>query len=1033
MNETRVKSDYTYLRKRSQSTVDGNIFEHDYMTISPMDDLFSGEQQIIPSDHNFKFSVRLGYKTQKRHARNAWVLNPSDKEEWTLADVSGSSISDESYIRIKPDYSSLRDFAYYGSAIKLIQGAVNDVILNFPAELYFSKDLFPLNAEAGGTYYMIHNGYGINADTPTMNEATVDNPMRYLCLSNYNYDYYDKGTLKSTGVTFEITQKKGICIPEGGIVAECVATAGRDSFTIYTYRKGNDSWLIYDKTSYAGKSIRPCKEVIDNFFNEIDDFEYVLLDRKSKPIYRATFETPYETDKGNFYVMKDYIWPSYNDWNPDVDSGLYSKYVTDLIQLAQWHDEYDSNNMWRMETHEAIKNLDWTFFKGNGEDVEDMSNIDSSKIEAMIQIYGRAFDGIKRYIDNIKSVNNVTYNEKNNLPDYHLTDVVELSGWEAFTLNPTAQTETYSVNFYGGKKEGWNGTESNIAFMRNLKINTNYIQSMKGTREGIYTLLGLLGIKREEVEINENVAIAKPKNSYCHFENLYEYLKGENELDGNAAAKKATYPLFLDVAGINLYKEDDIDYDFSEGTYLNGLAVKAKTRYFDDGTLVRYCAPWFDRNVNHNGDWYFQCNGGWGLLGSGVTRDIYAPELTRETKLTNVYDESEGYLKFALNIEEMLKFPNGNIQNGDVCYVMDMVDIESYFDDFNLEDKVKADVLGYDDCSHYFILRDRDKSSLISEGWEYISLADIKGNRTEAAKKVIYLETIKEHTEGNNPHTGFGHYDDGHEYVTRMSEIFKYDIDNDGLTKFTKSDVENIKDYVFDVESGKTDNKKCWYFSNTQYDYTSTGGADKQCCGKLVKIVGGTRALDNSTGQYKEMGIANEDFTFNNNTLTKYESGNTEPYAPVVGDKEYSESSADSIINLKNMSLTFRYPYALAKNQEQRDAWKEYVENVVIEYVKQMIPATTIWTFHWADKSAPYPSDDYNGNYEESCYPPQGGEPVDPNPQDTPEPKKQVAEPYDYAASEEKKFVVDAVLYDNEDADGIDTVQYKDNNIIKLQ
>ena len=424
---------------------------------------------------------------------------------------------------------------------------------------------------------------------------------------------------------------------------------------------GSDVWLVYEGSA-KGKSIRPCKEAIDNFFNEIDDFEYVLLDRTSRPIYRATFETPYETDKGNFFTMQDYVWPSYNNWNPDVDSGLYGKYLTDLIKLAQWHDEYDSNNMWRMETHEAIKNLDWTFFRENGDTISDMSTIDTSKIEPIIQIYGRCFDGIKRYIDNIKCVNNVTYNEKNNLPDYHLSDVAELSGWEVYSINPTAQTETYCDNYYSGRTKGWNATEANIAFMRNLKINSQYIMSLKGTRDGLVTMLGLLGVKEGEYELTEHVAIASSTDSYCDFVKLTQYLDQDEMENPN---EYTNMPLFKNVAGINIYRGAEMYDNQPLQDYLSGLALRVNVYHVDENNMFRYCTPWFDNKVKHEGNWYFQCKGGWGEHKN--PKDIYAPQLTSATTIEEngikIYDESEGYLKFASTIEEMLDFPSGKIKN----------------------------------------------------------------------------------------------------------------------------------------------------------------------------------------------------------------------------------------------------------------------------------------------------------------------------------------------------------------------------------
>lgn len=88
-------------------------------------------------------------------------------------------------------------------------------------------------------------------------------------------------------------------------------------------------------------------------------------------------------------------------------------------------------------THEAIKNLDWTFTKQNSDDIEEYETIDTSRVQPALRIWGRQYDDIKRYIDNIKYMTNISYNKQNNLPDYFITDALECAGWETKALNTT--------------------------------------------------------------------------------------------------------------------------------------------------------------------------------------------------------------------------------------------------------------------------------------------------------------------------------------------------------------------------------------------------------------------------------------------------------------------------------------------------------------------------------------------------------------------------------------------------------------------
>lgn len=1016
MGEYTVKSDYTLLRKRAQKVSNGNsVYENNIMTISPLDELFSSDQRVVPSDSNFKFSVRKTTNSKKKHARSAWDLNPSGEETWTYKDVSGTSISEESTIKIKPDYTSIKDFAYYGSALSMIKAAVNDVILYFPAELYFSCDIATAGEKAptDGTYYLIHNGYGIDADTTYVSESSVTNPMRYLCLSSGNYDIIENGKVSTSGVTFNIERTtSGSCEDtKNGVI---IATATCGSVKFYTYQKGSEKYLIYSDSNQKDKSIRPCQEAIDNYFNSLDDFEDVLLNRDSYPLYKAKFRTPKESDTGVTYSMEEYVWPSYNNWNPDVDSVAFTRYINKLINLATFHDEYDSNVMWRMQTHESIKNLDWTFFSTSDDGIQDLSDIDSSRIEAMIQLYGRQFDGVKRYIDNVKHINNITYNGKQNIPDYHLTDVAELAGWETNLIIPTAQTSVYSENGngkaictdengktitvfgYGARIKGWNETEANISFVRNLKINSRYLNSIKGTRHGIEAILGLLGLKKNEYEITEYVAIAKGgtqgcAGGYADFKGMEEteVVKSEN---GNGKGN-CKYPLFRNVAAINMKKDTMMGSDsFGIEDYLGGLAVKMVAKYDDDGKLeYRYCVPWFDKTVEHDGDWYYQCNGGWGKQPFKKVRWSETDRSSISDQYFPLYDESEGYLKYAQDKDELTGFTINEIYNGCICYVTNT----NGMNDIN---------------SHYYILNDVNFSTKVGKeynGWHPIMPEEIWARSTSGAAKVIYLETLKEKTEGNNPHVGKGKYDDGKSYLDYMDSIFLGTSGESALSLFTENDKKEILKYKFNIKRNVVDNKKCHYFVDLVNNYTTTGGKMDNDGFTLKKINGKTEDMDPIIDENPD----------NQEEIIE------EIINPIGGEK-YAEPAADSVINVKNLLITFKYPYQIPSEGlstiDKKD-WENYISDVVVEYLKQILPATTIWGYEINGNAEDLEESDACEN--NNC----GGQDFGtPDKENKPTlPPTTVNEGLDFAGK--NVFEADGVIYGNEDYNGIDFIEFDDN------
>lgn len=932
MAKYKVKSDYIALKKATQKTAKGDIFERDIMTINPLEDLFTPGQDVINTDSNFKFSVRTDQDRTKKHTKNSWLLNPDDEEIWTLGDVDSSPVSDETEVRLKPNYTSLKDFAYYGSAIEMVRATVNNVIQFFPAELYFTGEKF----FGDSSYYLVSNQFEINVDADIVDESKIVNPYRFLCLHAGNYDVYKDGVYKSSGTTKGSFNKSNYTCGNGSLGTVTITNSTKN-FTITVYMYEGKKYLLYTDSSYKGYSIRPCDIIINEYFATIDEFEFVLLNRKSKPLYKAVFETPYETDEGNKYTMESYIWPNINNWNPLIDGITYEAYINALINLAEFHDQYDSDVIWRMLTHEAIKNLDWTFFRQNGEDVEDMSKIDSSKIEAFLQLYGRQFDGLKRYIDSIKATNNVSYDEKNNLPNYMLTDAVEVGGFDAVLPISTGKTDVMSDPLYSARTEGYSEVDANNYYMKVLKINEHYLNSLKGTRMGIETILRLLGIKKHEYQINEYVAVASGMPEQCTFNDDLQ------PFDDNLYARPTgdiSYPTVKDVVSINMNKSDKTigEYD----SYFDGIAVKPfmcmdkdKWKKDEQGNKTvpsYYVVPWYENGKRYDGNWYFQAKGGWGKSNKKKieNRVVTGSTVKEITDVSFIYDESESYLKFAENVKEMKSFFKSDVVIDMVCYVTDITDIATTANDY----------------SHYFVLLNEDNIGIIDEdgnGWKPITNAEIRAGETEEAKRILYLENITETTEGNNPHISNGLYDDGMEYLDRMNQIFmeQVNLGDDGLVRFSSIDKEKIKDcYVFGINSAYSaltrDNRKCDYYYNPQL---TTGNT------VVLKESGGSAVLTSKIDQGK---ISDFYSATTKAKIYDYYSGTTytkNPEKSSGGQNE--EPAANSLINVKNIEIKFLDipKQGGASLTPLKECWQTYITDVVMNYVKQMLPSTTI--FKW--------------------------------------------------------------------------------------
>lgn len=969
-----TKADFT-LRRKHKTASGMTVYENDYTTINPMPNAFKNEYVI--GDSNFKFTTRYGVNGQRKHTRGRFIPNPSgEASAWTMDTLINSAITPETKIKLKPNYTSIRDFVCYGSAEKLIQGTINGVIADFPAELYFSEDKLALyKGDVDGTYSfdntkelaatenIIYNEYNIDIISTNVREEDAYNPMRFFALCGTSYNFMS-GTDEYEIISFAPNpMASGSCVDGTPVEVEKIneveitfriSTAQTGTVKINVYKDYVSNRLYWTAASgEPGCRIRPKREVIETYFDNLDDFTSVLLNRETNPLYRAVFETPRETATGIYYDMIPYVWPTlHGGFNPDLSDGYYA-YVESLVGLSEFYDEYFTDNMWRSLTHEAIKTLDWTYLATTGDDTEDMSTIDTSRIEPITKIYGRQFDDLKRYADGIKAMNTVTYNQKSNMPDYTLTDALSNSGWETKVLNITSDKDIRTEPLYSGLSIGYTSSDANTDFLRRLKLNSRYLFSSKGTRKSLDTLLALLGFSPDEYKIHEYVQVANPGDygEYPHF-------------CIDTSGKTFAYPLAKDVATINKYK---INFNPNDpyGDYC-GIPV-AEIGFVSAGTDYSYVVPWYSQNKKYDDGLYFQMAGGWG---NRDTKDIeldIAPDISFITNESGVsiYDETQTRLKFANDFDELLQQAYVSAITNDVCYVTDISDITDRYE-FKEQEEPQTGL------SHYFVLEDAElnqmlgfSASLGKYGWRNIKESEITENSTSAGTLVLYLESLKEDTTGNNPHVGNGLYDNGQGYIDSMSDIFGYSLNNNNFIGLTNEQCENIQMYTFSCLEYE-DNRKSWYFSD---DYNHRLGKDKNeqifleadvtedVC-DVKNYSGDTAYILSAYGKDNEIkGVgmfAADNFdekspdTGKTSCLYYNRATNMLPFNPELpGEYPNGEAAANSVINVKNMTIDFTPRIT----SDMKDDMRRYINNAVIPYITQMIPSTTIlsWSFSGAN------------------------------------------------------------------------------------
>ena len=440
----------------------------------------------------------------------------------------------------------------------------------------------------------------------------------------------------------------------------------------------------------------------------------------------------------------------------------------------------------------------------------------------------------------------------------------------------------------------------------------------KGTQEAIEMVFGMFGFGKD-------VDYAIEEEAY-YTENI---IRSDECIDGTIDGEK----IGEDTVGEDWSKTEGVTWTEIESSKKGDLAVEingnkeSELLYDSDqlsGVPLRevclgrknntYLVPYYDSTQLYDGDLVFQCNGGWGKM----IKDNDTNPLDDRFD----YQETLSYLHVVSNINALLSLNVNTLEPNDIYYVVNLDDYTTYDSNppISTEDEITM--------SHYFCLIDRDNSerfsswknivvkneldsdgnlqmaseegfkSIFGEGetrdWKYKPDDGDEETETEklgtyyyAFKKMQYLDNIVSLNTGNNPHVGYGQYDDGSTYLEYMKLPFKYSIDNSQFDNFSLYQL--AKKFEFDL-------------NNTVND--------------KIQIVNSRDDDDDDKTDYVK-------YEYNNGELV-------ENYC-----KDYNNVEEIWYINTKVLTIT-------NKVTDNYGLYKNYFKTIIMPYIMQVIPSTTI-------------------------------------------------------------------------------------------
>ena len=469
----------------------------------------------------------------------------------------------------------------YGSLKQRLNVSVGKIITKFPASILVDSDSLvkSSNYTASGITYntgststdfyvqksILYNPFDVVLVTPSSNTTpATQNKIRnfYSSYKKYVVDYGDQ--------TYDI-----LSYTEPDVNNLIKLRVSGKPFTGSTL---NENFLI-----------RPNDTINEEFFKNLDDLEELLLNRESNPKFTASFKVPRDSfDQTTTDIISiDVSWPLSRDgWNPQIIGTNYEYYVSKLSDLADEIDDYKSNLIVRFLTSPQLFEFD----------------TEDRKAESVFQLYGQSFDRVKKYIDNIAFMRNVSYDGLNNIPDILLKNLSETLGLSTINLfdekSLTDTLHTRTDTQYSGVSIGKTLIEAEYEFYRRLLTNLCQLYKSKGTRQSLEFFLKFLGAPNQLIRINEFVYDVKSKINLDYTNDIYETIQG-TKIDTEITGFTSTVVTYNIVGG-----STQTGNTFNTGSITGSTNLTLDEYPIDEDGLPR-------KVTSVNSDIYFQKGSGW--------------------------------------------------------------------------------------------------------------------------------------------------------------------------------------------------------------------------------------------------------------------------------------------------------------------------------------------------------------------------------------------------------------------------------------
>jgi hypothetical protein len=525
-------------------------------------------------------------------------------------------------IRFNYDQDDISKLVQYGSLKERLRVATQEVINFFPAALY-ANGLNQINQASGNSTNNITYNSLANQTTIVISRLTLSNPFGieftdrglYGIESSMNNEHIvvdedtNINTVASQSDLGEISPLRNFSLQYPKYVLSFNGSGGTE-YKIIDYTPIDDSTsgltLVVSGAPFGEVTgtattattfyIKPNKLESQKAFTNLGEVERFLLNQKTQPPYTSTFKVMSQTEGGQNYIQKlKYTWPKNDLVNLDLSSDDYTTYIENLVDIGNRLDENKTDLVSRFLTTGALKEFD----------------TGDRKVEKTLQIYGRSFDDVKKFIDGISFMTNVTYDGSENIPNKLLRNFALMLGWKTPNIIPQKDFLDTLLDSappqFSGQSIGLTPAELDIELYRRILMNTAFLFKSKGTRKIVEFIFELIGAPEAMVQFNEYIVLADGKFPTT-------IISDPGRKFGEVTYREIDYgfDFYWDKLSAGVITYPYIWYDSNIGTYggTDYSTGETKTHGFVRGDYP-IDAEGYPTKPIYNNNYYFQRGAGW--------------------------------------------------------------------------------------------------------------------------------------------------------------------------------------------------------------------------------------------------------------------------------------------------------------------------------------------------------------------------------------------------------------------------------------